>query len=59
MAQSLSQGSLALASCGAAVFLVPAAPESVVLQGLFFLVLFPWIVWPLIAASRSVVSRCP
>lgn len=47
------RNSLALAAYGAAVFLLPDAPASFVLQGLFFLALFPWIVWPLFAALRS------
>ena len=47
------RGSLALLAYGAGVFLLPDAAVSYILQGLFFLVLFPWILWPLVAASRA------
>jgi hypothetical protein len=46
------KGSMALAAYGAGVFLLPDSLAAHVLQGLFFLAAFPWIVWPLVAASR-------
>lgn len=45
-------GSLALMVYGAMVFLLPDSLTALVLQGLFFLIVFPWILWPLLAASR-------
>lgn len=50
-------GSLALLLYGAGVFLLPDSLTAFVLQGLFFLIAFPWIVWPLVAASRPTTSR--
>lgn len=44
--------SLALLAYGAGVFLLRDSQVAHVLQGLFFLFAFPWIVWPLVAASR-------
>ena len=46
------KGSAALLAYGAGVFLLPYSPAAIVLQGLFFLVAFPCIVWPLVAATR-------
>lgn len=46
------RGSMLLVLYCAAVFLLPDSLAALVLQGLFFVVAFPWIVWPLIAASR-------
>jgi hypothetical protein len=45
-------GSAALLLYGACVFLLPDSSAAFALQGLFFLVAFPWIVWPLFAAAR-------
>ncbi len=45
-------GSAALLLYGASVFLLPDSAAAFVLQGLFFLAAFPWIVWPLFAAAR-------
>jgi hypothetical protein len=45
-------GSLALLIYGGGAFLMPDGPFALILQGLFFLTVFPWIVWPLIAASQ-------
>ena len=47
------RGSLALLAYGGGVFLLPGSATSHILQGLFFLVLFPWVLWPLFAASRA------
>lgn len=46
------KGSAALLLYGAGVFLLPDSPAAFALQGLFFLIAFPWIVWPLFAAAR-------
>ena len=46
------RGSAALLAYGAGVFLLPDSPAAFALQGLFFLTAFPWILWPLVAASR-------
>jgi hypothetical protein len=46
------KGSLVLTAYGAAVFLLPDGPAAFILQGLFFLAGFPWIIWPLAAAMR-------
>jgi hypothetical protein len=45
-------GSVALMAYGAIVFLLTESLTALVLQGLFFLIVFPWILWPLLAASR-------
>lgn len=50
-------GSVALLLYGAAVFLLPDSLAAFALQGLFFAVVFPWIVWPLLAASRPPSSH--
>jgi hypothetical protein len=51
------KGSVALLLYGAGVFLLPDSLPAFVLQGLFFLIVFPWIVSPLLAASRPTNSR--
>lgn len=51
------KGSVALALYGAGVFLLPDSLVAFALQGLFFLIAFPWIVWPLVAASRPDLPR--
>lgn len=45
------KGTLAL-MIYASVFLLPESPLALILQSLFFLVLFPWILWPLFAAAQ-------
>lgn len=45
------KGSLAILAYGAGVFLLPDSAPAFALQGVFFLVAFPWIVWPLVAAA--------
>lgn len=50
------KGSVALSVYGAGAFLLPEMPASIALQGVFFLVAFPWIVWPLVAALRPSTS---
>jgi hypothetical protein len=49
------KGSAALLLYGVSVFLLQDSAAAFVLQGLFFLVAFPWIVWPLFAAMRPIV----
>jgi len=44
--QRYRKGSLALLAYGVGVFLLPDHLVSHVLQGLFFLIGFPWVVWP-------------
>lgn len=51
------RGSTALILYGASVFLLPDSLAAFALQGLFFLIAFPWIVWPLFAAARPIDLR--
>lgn len=49
------KGSAVLLAYGAGVFLLPDSLAAFALQGLFFLIAFPWIVWPLFAAARPII----
>lgn len=48
------KGSALLALFGVGTFTLPDSLPAIAAQGLFFAILFPWIVWPLIAVSRSI-----
>ena len=49
------KGSAALLVYGGGAFLLPDGAAAFALQGLFFLAAFPWIVWPVFAASRPII----
>lgn len=46
------RGSLLLALFGLGVFSLPDTLVATALQALFFVIMFPWTIWPLVAAQR-------